>query len=55
MAVGFGGVAGGTGAAPVEHITGKVMPDILGGDEAASGAATRVGKIVEVLKNEVAK
>jgi len=55
MAVGFGDVADGTGAAIVEHITGKVRPNIPGGDEAASGAATRVGKVVEVLENEVAE
>jgi hypothetical protein len=55
MAVGFGGVAGGARAAPVEHITGKVRPDIPSGDEAASGPATWVGKIVEMLENEVAE
>ena len=55
MAVGFGSVAGGTRAAPVEHVTGEVRPNIAGGDDVASGAATRVGKVVEVLENEVAE
>ena len=32
-----------------------MRPNIPGGDEAASGTATRVGKVVEVLENEVVK
>ena len=55
MAVGFGGVAGGTRAAPVEHVTGKMWPDIPSGDEAASGPATWVGQVVKMLENEVAE
>lgn len=55
MAVGFGSVAGGAGSAPVEHITGKVRPDIPSGDEATSGPATWVGKVVKMLENEVAE
>ena len=39
----------------MEHVKGKVRPNIPGGDEEVSGAATRVGKVVEVLENEVAE
>ena len=43
VAVSFCGVAGGARAAPMEDITGKVRPNILGGDEAAGSATTRMG------------
>ena len=43
VAVRFCGVAGGARAAPMEDITGKVRPNIPGGDEAAGSAATRMG------------
>ena len=43
VAVSFCGVAGGARAAPMEDITGKVRPNIPGGDEAAGSAATRMG------------
>ena len=54
MAVGFGGVAGGAGTAPVEDITREVGQDISGGDKAAGGPAARVGVAMEVLEEEVA-
>ena len=43
VAVSFGGVAGGARAAPMEDITGKVRPNVPGGDQAAGSAATRMG------------
>ena len=43
VAVSFCGVAGGARAAPMEDITGKVRPNIPGGDEAAGSTATRMG------------
>ena len=47
VAVSFCGVAGGARAAPMEDITGKVRPNITGGDEAAGGTAARMRDIVE--------
>ena len=52
--VSFGGVASGARAAPMEGITGKVWPTILGRYQAAGSSATRMGLVVEMLENEVA-
>ena len=43
VAVSFCGVAGGARAAPMEDITGKVRPNIPGGNQAAGSSATRMG------------
>ena len=43
VAVSFGSVAGCARAAPMEDITGKVRPNIPGGDQAAGSLATRMG------------
>ena len=43
VAVSFCSVAGGARAAPMKDITGKVRPNIPGGDQAAVSAATRMG------------
>ena len=40
VAVSFGGVAGCARVAPVEDITEKVRPNILGGNKAAGSLAT---------------
>ena len=43
VAVSFGGVASCARLAPMEDITRKVRPNILGGDQAAGSTATRMG------------
>jgi hypothetical protein len=50
VAVNLGSLAGDTGTAPLVDVTGKVWPDITGGDEAAGGPGTRVGNVVKVLE-----
>ena len=55
MAVGFGGVAGGAGAAPAKDVSGEVRPDIAGRDKAARSTAARVGEAMEVLEKKMAQ
>ena len=51
MAVNFSSLAGQAGAAPGGDITGKVWPDITRGNEAAGGTNTRMGQVVNVMKD----
>ena len=55
VAVDFGGLAEDAGAAPAVDVGSKVRPDVAGGDEAAGGAGTRVGKVVDVLEKREAE
>ena len=44
-------LAGQAGAAPGSNITGKVWPDITRGNEAPGGPNTRMGQVVNMMKN----
>ena len=51
MAVNFSSLAGQAGSTPGSDITGKVWPDITRGNKAAGGTNTRMGQVVNVMKD----
>ena len=55
VAVDFGSLTGETGATPGSDVTGKMRPDITGGNEAASSTDARMSQIMYVMENQFMK
>jgi hypothetical protein len=51
VAMNFCGLTGGTLASPGSNLSGHAMPNRTGGNEAAGSTNSRVGYIVEMIKN----
>ena len=55
VAVDFGSLTGEAGVAPGSDVTGKMRPDITGGNEEASSTDARMSQIMDVMENQFTK
>ena len=55
VAVDFGSLTGEAGVAPGRDVTGKMRPDITGGNEEASSTDARMSQIMDVMENQFTK